>query len=108
MAAEQLLVVVIEVQAAAFAVAVHLAVGTLSLAGPGAVAELLEALLPNLPDVVAVDIALREIAADTGAARDIAIAQHRHHLHAGATVEELVAHLPLIVAQEALAGVTHL
>ena len=66
MAAEQLLVVVVEVQAAAFAVAVHLAAGALSLTCPGAVAELLEALLPNLPDVVAVDIALREIAADTG------------------------------------------
>lgn len=107
MAAEQLLIVVVEVQAAAFAVAVYLAMGTLALAGPGAVAHLLEAVLPHIPDVVAIDVALREIATDTGAARDIAIAQHRHHLHAGATVEELVAHLPLIVAQKALAGVAN-
>ena len=73
MAEKKVLVIVVEMHAVTLAVLPHLAVGALALLRPCAVAELLEAVLPHIPEVVFVDIALREVGAHRGAARDVAI-----------------------------------
>ena len=73
MAEEQVLVIVVEVHAVTLAVLPHLAVSTLALLRPFAVAELLEAGLPHIPEVVFVDVTLREVGAHRGATRDVAI-----------------------------------
>ena len=62
---EQVFVIVVEVHTVALAVLPHLAVGALALLRPRAVAELLEAVLPHIPEVILVDIALREISTHT-------------------------------------------
>ena len=66
-------VIVVEMHAVAFAVAEHLAVGTVAFACPVAVSVHLEAVFPYVPDVVLVDVALIETAANRGAGRDAAI-----------------------------------
>ena len=105
MAGKQLAVVVIEVQAGALAVTPDLAVFTLSFLGPRTVAHQLEAVLPDLPEIVLIDIALIHVAAYRGAATDAAIATNTGHLDATTAVEEMVADLLLIFAKEALARV---
>ena len=72
-AEEQVLVIVVEVHTVALAVLPHLAVGALALLRPCAIAELLEAVLPHIPEVVFVDVTLREVGAHRGTARDVAI-----------------------------------
>ena len=108
MANQQVAIVVIEVQAGAFAVAPHLAVLTLTFLSPRVVAHHLEAVLPHLPEVVFVDIALVHVAAHRGAAANGTVAPDAGHIHTAAAVEEVVADTLLILAQEALAGVAHM
>ena len=104
-AAEQLAVVVIEVQAGAFAVAPDFAVLALSFAGPRAVAHHLKTVLPHLPEIVLVYISLIHVTAHRGAAADAAVATDRSHLDATAAEEEVVAHLLLVLAEETFAGI---
>ena len=104
-AEEQLAVVVVEVHAAALAVAPHLAAGAGVFVRPLAVAVRLEAVLPHLPEVVAVDVALVEIAAYACAARYGAVGEYGGHLYACAAEEVVVAHAPLVVAHKTLAAV---
>ena len=97
--------VVVEVEAVAFAVAPHFAVGTLPLACPAAVAVGLEAVFPHVPQVVAVDVALVHVAADAGAAGDGSVAEYGGHFDAGSAIVVLVAHAAFVVTQVAFAGV---
>ena len=55
------------------AVAEHLAVATLALFHPLAVAIRFEAILPHIPEILLVDVALVVLATDAGACRNIAI-----------------------------------
>ena len=55
MTVEQIAFVVVQMHAAAQTVAEHFAVGALPLAGPLAVAEGSETVLPHLPEPVAID-----------------------------------------------------
>ena len=105
-AGQQVAVVVVEVEAGAFAVAPHLAVFALAFAGPTAVAHQLEAVLPDIPEVVPVNVSLVHVAAYRGASTDATVATDTCHLDTAAAVEEMVANLLLVVAQEAFAGVT--
>ena len=105
MAGEQTPLVVVEVEAGTFAVAPHLARGALVLPGPASVTHHLEAVLPHIPEIVLVDIALVHVAAHGGAAADGAVATDAGHVDPAATVEEMVAHLLLVLAEETLAGV---
>ena len=70
MTKQQASVAVVQVHAPAQAVAEHRAVGAVVPAGPFPLAERDEAVLPHLPEVVAVDVALIIIRTDRGAARD--------------------------------------
>ena len=66
----------------------------------------MEAVLPDVPEIVAaIDVALVHTAAHRGAAADGAVAAQAGHVDAAAAMEEVVAHLLLIGAEEALAGI---
>ena len=104
-AGEEVAVVIVEVEAVAFAVAPLLAGGALSFAGPEAVAVGLEAVVPHLPEAVVVDVTLVEVAAYGGAAGDAAVAEDGGYLDAGTAEIVLVAHLAFVWAEVALAGV---
>ena len=66
MAEQEVTIVVAKVHAVALAVAEEVAVGTGASAHPLAVAIGLEAVLPHIHEVVAIDIALMVIATDAG------------------------------------------
>lgn len=108
MADQQVAVVVVKVEAGSFTVAPHFAVLALVFPSPGAVTHDLEAVLPDVPKVILVDVALVHVATDGGAAADGAITTNRGHLDTTAAVEEMVTNLLLVRAEEALAGVANI
>lgn len=108
MAAKQVAVVVVEVEAGAFAVAPDFAVFALVFLGPGSVTHDLEAVLPDVPKVILVDVALVHVATDGGAAADGAVATNRGHLDAAAAIEEMVADFLFILAEKSLARITYI
>ena len=107
-AVEQVVVVVVEVHTIALTEFPHLAILTLAFASPLAVAERLEAVLPHLPDVVFIDIALVETRTDTRTARNCTIDLDTHDADARLTAKEIIPHLCLVATEEALAGVVTL
>ena len=107
-AVEQIVIVVVEVHAVALAELPHLALGALALAGPLAVAELAKTILPHLPQVVAVDVALVEPCTNARTTTNRAVYLHTRNAHSRHTAEEVIPHLGLVAAQEALAGVVAL
>ena len=62
-----------EMHGTAKAVLVHLAVGARALFHPFTVAERLEAVFPNIKEIILVDIALHIAAIDVGASGDGAV-----------------------------------
>ena len=106
MTCEQVAVVVVEMETGALAVTPYLAALALTLLGPTAVAHHLKAVLPHIPEVVAVDIALVHVAAHRGAAADAAVTADAGHIDATTAIEEMVADLLLVFSKEALAGIT--
>ena len=106
MAGEQVTVVIVEVQAGPFAVAPHLTVFALAFLGPAAVAHYLEAVLPDLPEVVLIDIALVHVAAYRGTAADAAVAADAGHFDTTAAIEEMVADFLFVLSEETFAGIT--
>ena len=107
-AVEEFVVVVVEVHTVTLAEFPHLAILAESFVCPLAVAELLKAILPHLPDVVGVDVALVEACADARTTRNRAIDLDAHNAHARLTAEEVVPYLGLIPSEETLAGVVTL
>ncbi len=75
-AVHQVAVGVAEVHAVAFAVAPEGAVGAFACLHPGAVAIWLELILPYLPEIILIDIALPIISPDTGASPDSTVDKH--------------------------------
>ena len=102
------MVVVVEVHTVTLAEFPHLAILAESFVCPLAVAELLKAILPHLPDVVGVDVALVEARADARTARNRAIDLDAHNAHARLAAKEVVPHLGLIPSEETLASVVTL
>ena len=82
-----------KVHASTFAVAEEFAVvARCKFAHPLAVAVWLEAVLPHIPEIVVVDIALVVLATHAGASRDAAVDEDRRYTHARSTMEQVVAH----------------
>ena len=73
---QQIAFVVAQVHTITLAVAEHIAVGTLAVAHPFAVAEWLKSVLPYIPKVILVDVALIKVATHTCTARYLAIDTH--------------------------------
>ena len=108
MAVSQLFgLLVSEVQAGAFAVAPVLAFFAVADFGPAAVAHHLVAVLPNVPEVVLVDVALDVVAAQARACGNAAVAKHGTDVHAGSAEERVVAGVLLVTAEESFAAVVH-
>ena len=96
-----------EVQAGAFAVAPVFALFAVTNFGPAAVAHDLVAVLPHVPNVVLVDVALDVVAAQARASRDASVAKHGRDVYAGAAEERVIASVFLITAEESFAAVIH-
>ena len=95
-----------EVHASTFAVAEEFAVvARCEFTHPLAVAVGLKAILPYLPKVIVVDIALVVLATHTCASRYAAVDEDRRYTHARSAMEEVVAHFQFIIWHKALAGV---
>ena len=105
MAAEQVSIVVVEMQPAAFAIAPHLARGTLVLLSPTAVAHHLEAVLPHLPKIVAIDIALVHVATHRCASAYGTVASYTGHIDSATALEKTIAHFLLVFTQKTFACV---
>ncbi len=92
-------------QAGAFAVApvfARLAVADFS---PTAVAHDLVAVLPYIPQVVFIDVALDVVATEARACRDASVAKHGRDVHAGTAEEWVVAGVFFVTAEESFAAV---
>ena len=94
--------------AIAEAIAEVLTVCALVLAHPVAVAVGKETALPDVHEVVVVDIALLVVAADAGAGGDGAVDKDGADGDTSLAGVEVVAHLSLIVAEKSLAAVVYL
>ena len=108
MTIQQIAVVVVQVHPAAEAIAEHFAVGAFAALRPVAFAERLEAVLPHVPEFVAVNIALVEVGPDGGAARNRPVDPDGGHRNPGGTLVEVVADLGFVAAQKSLAGIADL
>lgn len=97
MADQQFLFFIVQVHAIAFAVTEHLAVGAYSLFGPAAVAIGFEAIVPDVHEVILINVSLMEVRADTGATGNGTVYQHRSYTDAGVTFIESVAYLAFII-----------
>ena len=95
-----------QVHAIAFAVAEHLAVGAYSLFGPTAVAIGFEAIVPDIHEVILINVSLMEVRADTGTTGNGTVYQHRSYTDAGVTFIESIAYLAFIIPQETFTAVT--
>ena len=107
-AEEEVFVVIVEMHAVALAVLPHLTVGTLAPLRPGAVTELLEAVLPHFPEVILIYIALREVGTHAGTARDVAIDTYRGYTHTCVALKGIGAHTHLVAREEALTAICSL
>ena len=75
MTEQQIAVIVVQMHAVAFAIAEHVAVGTLSFPGPFPVAIFLEAVVPDVDKAVFVDVSLVIVGADARTAGNGAVYQ---------------------------------
>ena len=102
------MVVVVEMHTVAFAIAPHLALGTLALASPPPVAEGVEPRVPHLPNVVGVDVALVETCPNACATRYGSVYLDAYDADAGHTTEEAIPHLGLVAPEKSLASIVAL
>lgn len=98
---------VTEMQAGTFAVAPVFAGLAIANFSPTAVAHHLVAVLPYVPNIILVDVALDVVAAQARASRDTSVAEHGRDVYAGAAEERVVAGVFLVTAEEAFAAVVH-
>ena len=94
-------------QAGAFAVAPVLAGLAVADFSPAAVAHHLVAVLPNVPEVVFIDVPLDVVAAQARACRDASVAKHGRDVYAGAAEERIIARVFLVAAEESFAAIIH-
>lgn len=98
MAEQQFAVAVAQVHAIALTVAEVLAVGTLAATHPFTVAVGGIAVLPDIHEVVLVDVALMVVGTDAGTGGNGAVGHHGTNGDTGLTGEQPVAHLTLVIA----------
>ena len=93
---------VAKVHGAALAVAPGFAVAALVCLHPAAVAVGLEAVLPDIPEIILVDVALVVVAAYAQAAGYGAVAKDGCYAYARYAVEQMVTYQALVAAHKAL------
>ena len=104
-AEEEVTVAVMQVHAVTLAIAEKGTVGTHTFFHPATISEGLEAVLPHVHEVVAVDVALVVVGTDAGAGGYRAVRQNGGDTDAGVAGVEAIAHLALVATEEALATV---
>ena len=103
-AGDQVAVIVVEMHAAPFAIAEHVAICTLAFPCPFPVAVFLEAVVPYIYKTVFVDIPLVEIGTDTRTAGYRSVDQYRCSADTCIAVKNLVAYFSFVIAEETFAG----
>ena len=103
----QRVVRIVEMHSAALAVPEKIAVGADAGLCPVAVAEFLETVVPDVHEIVCVDVALTEICPNARTCRNVAIAHHRCHRNPRLAGVEKIAHIALVTSEKPLATVTH-
>ncbi len=96
MAKQEIARFVSQMHPVAFAVAKEVAIGTIALAHPLAVAKGSKAILPYVHKIVLVDIALLKVTADTGTGRNCPICQDGTHRNPCATSIEVIAYIAFV------------
>ena len=105
MAEQQLAFLVAQVHAVSSAVAKVLARGALACPHPFTVAVGVETVFPYVHKVVLVDVALMIVGTDAGARRNRPVYQYRADGDARLAIEQMVAYIAFVVAQESFASV---
>ena len=93
-----------QMHSVSFAVSPVAAFGARACLHPRVVSVGPEAVLPHVPEVVAVYVALRVVCTYARAGADAAVDQHRRHGYPGLASEEAVAHAPFVACHEAFAA----
>ena len=96
-----------KVHSVALTVAEDVALGTDARTHPLAVAIDLVTILPYLPEIILVDVALMIVGTDAGTGSYRAVNEYRAHRDARLTTEEKVADVALVVTHKALAAVVY-
>ena len=104
-AEQELAVAVAQVHAVTLAVAEVLAAGTLAGVHPFAMTIGGIAVLPDVHEVVLVDVALIVVCPDAGTGGNGAVGHHGTYCNASLTGEQAVTHLTLVIAEETLAAI---
>ena len=107
MAHHQRIVGVVEVHSAAFAIAEKFTIGADASLCPRAVAEFLKLVVPHVPKIVFVNVALTENRPDAGTHRNVAVAHNRSHRHARLATIKIVADIVFVTSQKTFATVTY-
>ena len=107
MAKQQLVIAVAQVHAVSLTIAEIFAVSTLACLFPLPLTVGRKPVLPDLHEVILVDVALMKVGTDTCTGTYCPIGHHTTNRNAGLTGVKQITHLALIVAQEALAAVVH-
>lgn len=102
MTVHEIAVGIAQVHAVTFAKAPKRTVGTFATFHPVTVAVLAEAVLPHIPEIILVNIALPVVGADTRTCTDAAVKQYRGNAYACLTVEEIIPHFSFISCKESL------
>ena len=105
MAEQQFAVTVAEMHAVALTITEILTIGTFVAFHPTAVAIQHVTVLPDIHEVVLVNIPLVVVGTDTGTGSDGTVGHHGAHADTCLTGEETVAHLTFIIAEETLTAI---
>ena len=107
MAEHQRIVGVVEMHAAAFAIAEKTAAVALADFCPIADAEFLELVLPNFPKIVFVNVALRKYCPDARTRRNRTVAHHRCNRNASLATIKIVPDFAFVTPQKSFATETY-
>ena len=108
MAKQQISLPVTQMHAVSFAITEKLTVGTLPFAHPLAVTIRLIFVIPHLHKVILINIALMIVGTDAGTSRNSTVHQNRPYRYPCLTMEEMIAHISLIVSEETFTAISRL
>ena len=91
----------------AFAITEHLTIRAFPFFSPPAVTIRFKLIIPDINEIVFIDVPLVEVRPYTGTTGDSAISEDRGCIDTGVALENRVSHLCLIIPEEALTAVAN-
>ena len=91
----------------ALAITEHLTICAFPFFSPLAVTIRFKLIIPDIDEIVFIDVPLVEVGPDTGTTGDSAIRKDRGCIDTGVALENRVSHLSLIIPEEALTAVAN-